>query len=585
MSNREVFEWIEIDVPRCSRTFGTAPCNASLSQGRPNECYRTRTTCTFFEAYDETLVTTLRFSKVGLPLPKGFKAYPVLLGVRQSSAEINIAGSDPRFRGLGKRGSFDFECMDFTDHDRNFDFSWSRRVSGAAQFDGVGFVPEEYGMFFQRLKARWRNYQGANVRLCRAYVNNGVLENQTTYYHTIKSLDGPSRGVIRGEAIDILDLDTPLCPKPSRGVLNLDLPVDALTFDITPVEVANEYSVSGRITVGGEIMSFTRSGATFTVVRAQRGTLAKAHKQGDSVQENFVVSRERIDVVARRIFENFTNVPSSWLPLAEWAEEIGRWAGSLLLETDVTEPTPVGELLSELGDLGANIFPDDINQKIRLKMNRPVFDETIKRVTDDNMKTMAEIEEDPDLRLTQVLFCHKRIDPTKGLGTGNDTSNYASRFLTVNGNALDKYGPEARTRIVRTRWLDQGDEIGAFLVSFRLLKRFEDPPVRIRVTMDADLRDIGLADVVRLTTTDYTDTTGRPLSPLMQVRRREENIPYHEVTFDLQRFEFNSKYGGIAPNDTPVYSLASEDQQRKCAFMVDPVTLEFSDGSGPYRLI
>lgn len=585
MSNREVFEWIEIDVPRCSRTFGTAPCNAILSQGRPNECYRTRTTCVFFEAYDETLVTTLRFSKVGLPLPKGFKAYPVLLDVRQSSAEINIAGSDPRFRGLGERGSFDFKCKDFTDHDRNFDFSWSRRVSGDAQFDGIGFVPGEYGMFFQRLKARWRTYQGANIRLCRAYVNNGVLENQTTYHHTIKSLDGPSNGIIKGEAIDILDLDTPLCPKPSKGVLNLDLAIDALSFDIAPVEVASEYSASGRLTIGGEIMSFTRSGATFTVVREQRGTVAKVHKQGDSVQENFVVSQERIDVVARRIFENYTNVPSTWLPLADWAEEINRWAASFLLETDITEPTPVGELLSEFGDLGANIFPDDVAQKIRLKMNRPVFDETIQRIDDGNMKGMAEIEEDPDLRLTQVLFCHKRIDPTKGLGSGNDTSNYASRFLTVNSAALDKYGPEAKTRIVRTRWLDQGDEVSAFLVSFRLLKRFEDPPVRIRVTMDADLRSIKLADVVRLTTVDYTDSTGRPLSPLMQVRRREESKPYHEVTFDLQRFEFDSKYGGIAPNDTPVYALADEGQRQKLAFIVDSSTLQFSDGTGPYRLI
>lgn len=583
MPNREIFEWIEIDVPRCGLTYGSSPCAAVLGDTGPRKCFNTRGTCQDFANINENTVTTLRFSRAGLPLPRGFRAYPVLRALSQSSTVVNIAGSDPKLKGIGERGKITFTLEDFTDHDRRFDNYWAERVSGAAQADAVGYIPQSRGTFLARLKARWPNYQGAAVRLCRAYIDGGVISGQTSYHHVMKSLDGPTRGEVRGEAIDILDLATPLCPKPSRGVLSADLTNIANSFTITPVEVADEYAASGRLTIGSEIMSFTRSGATFTVERGQRGTSAAAHGQGDTVQQNYICEKARPDDVVKDIIDNFTDIPSSWINFSDWQAEITRWAAALRLTTDITTPTAVETLLAEIGELGVNVIPDEIGAKLRMRANRPLDGETPVSITDDNARDFT-AEDIPDQRLTQVLFCQKRADPTKGVGTGDDTSNYRSRVLTINTDALDRYGNEARTRVIRTRWLDQGDEATAAVISWRLLKRFEAAPLRVTATLDADQKDIRLADVANVLTVDVADETGEAKPTLMQVIKRSEPRPYHDVSVTLQRYEFGGRYGFVAANGTANYSSATDEEKSQYAFAVGS-SLSFPDGTEPYRII
>lgn len=583
MPSREIFEWVEIDVPRCVRVYGSSPCAAVLGTTGPRKCFNTRGTCQDPDNYSAGTPYTLKLSRKGLPLPRGFKAFPVLTKLSQATTTVNVAGSDPKLGALGKRGAVAFEAEDFTHHDRDFDQYVAGRIDGTAQVDEGGYLPQERGTFFAKLKARWPEYAGADVRVCRAYADGGILSDQTTYSHIMKGFDGPSKGVASFDAWDILDLAnerTALCPKPSRGLLTFDLTISATTFDITPAEVADEYAASGWVCIGSEVMAFTRSGATFTVTRGQRRTQARTHRQGDTVQQTYSVRLARFDDVAYDLISNFTDTPASWVTFADWQAEVTRWAAGVRLETDVCTPTPVATLLAELGDLGCNVVPDEQAAKLRLRINRPIDGETITEISDDVAFEVETEDRDGD-RLTQVYFLSKRDDPTKNL---TDDANFLSRVLTVNNDAFDLHD-KVSMRTIRTRWLDQGAGAVVAIVSWRLLKRFERAPMRVRVLIDAAYKGIKLTNVVRLVTTDVADDTGNAVARLMQVIERSEPRPYHDIKLTLQRYDFEGRYGFITANDAPVYGSATDEQKAVGGWIVDTATLVFPDGAPPYKVI
>jgi hypothetical protein len=239
-------------------------------------------------------------------------------------------------------------------------------------------------------------------------------------------------------------------------------------------------------------------------------------------------------------------------------------------------------LVGELADLGANFMVDERAAKIRLRMNRPLDGETPWEVTDDNAYEVVQSDKEED-RVTQVYFVHKRADPTKGVGADDDVSNYLRRALTVNPDAVDLYGA-ARTRTIRTRWLDQGDDTTVAIASWQILRRFEKAPMRVETTIDARDKAIALGDVVNLTTDDMASHVGGISARRMQVIGRSEPTPYHNVKVMLQRFEFEGRFGFITENDAPIYSGASASEKEAGAWIVDETTLLFPDGTGPYRI-
>lgn len=587
MLSDEPFEWVEIDLPLCVNVYGSAPCTAALSAQNLHKCFNLRATCQDSTNFTIGTPLTLKFSKIGVPLPAGFKAFPVLRSVRQSSTTANIGGADPRYGALGKQATLDFELLDFTHHERGIDPYASERVTGAAQFDTIGYHPEDRSMFLAKLKARWPNYAGGAVRVCRAYIVNGAITDQSTYNHILKEMAGPSDGVLRVSAYGIFDLmngKTAVCPRPTRGALTLDMTSVATSFAVTPAGIGDlEYDADGHLTIGSEVMAFTRVADAFTVTRGQKGTTAAAHSAADTVQQAWTCTNARLDDVASELILDFTATPASWVPTAEWEAEVTRWGASIFLTTTVTSPTPVGTLVGELADLGCNVIPDERAGEIRMRMNRPIDGDTVYTVTDASAYQITQEDREED-RVTQVYFVHKRADPTKGIGTGDDVSNYLRRARTVNPDAVDIYG-DVRTRTIQTRWLDQGDDTTVAIVSWQLLRRFEKAPMRIKCLIDARDKAILLSDVVELETDDLASTVGEVTTRLMQVIGRSEPTPYHTVEVELQRFEFSGRFGFITPDSYPVYGSASDAEKEAGAFIVDETTMLFPDGTGPYRII
>lgn len=582
---REVLEYIEIDIPRCSRVYGTAPCAAVLGSTGKHKCWNTKATCQDRANYDETTPLTLRFCRIGAAIPAGMFAFPALESVNQSSTTANIGGSDSKYGQLGQRASLKFTIRDFPYHERGIDPYQAERVSGAAQASGVGYDPAERGTLLAKVKARWPNYSRGSVRLIRGYLVNRTLTDTTTYYYQLSEIDGPNDGKVSFEALGVVNLfdeKHALCPKPSKGYLFAEIDTAATSITLTPTAIGDaDYPASGWVCIGSEVMAFTRTADVMSVTRAQRGTTVASHNAGDTVQLVKAFRNVRPSEAAADLILNYTDTPPSYVDEPTWAAEATRWAAGLLLETDITTPTSVATLLAELGDLGAMIVEDERQAKFTFRINRPVDGETVWPVSDSNARKIGPQDDRDDDRITQVLFCQDRIDPTKSL---TDENNYQRKSLTVNPDAVDLYDG-SKTKKILTRWLDQGDETTAQLVSWRLLRRFEKAPKRMPVVLDARDKAIGVLDVVDLTTVDLTDETGRAGKSRMQVIGRTEPTPYHDVKVILQRFDFTGKYGLIAPDSTPVYSLASDAQKERYGFIVDETTMKFPDGATPYRLI
>ena len=164
-SNREPVEWIEIDLDYCNLTFGTAPCTAALSSNTDRKCFNTFHTCKDKENYDKGTLT-YKLVQPRSNYPKGETTFPCLISVTGKSATANIAGSDDSLYPLGSRGTITAEFFDFPYHDRFMDKYQSERVSGAAQFDAVGYDPKAFGTFWSKLRARNPNYANRPMRHC-----------------------------------------------------------------------------------------------------------------------------------------------------------------------------------------------------------------------------------------------------------------------------------------------------------------------------------------------------------------------------------------------------------------------------------
>jgi hypothetical protein len=66
---------VEIDVPVCSLTYGTAPCTASIPTTGAIKCFNTTRTCQDKENFTRS-VLTLRFAEPFAEM--AFDAYPAL---------------------------------------------------------------------------------------------------------------------------------------------------------------------------------------------------------------------------------------------------------------------------------------------------------------------------------------------------------------------------------------------------------------------------------------------------------------------------------------------------------------------------
>ena len=106
--------------------------------------------------------------------------------------------------------------------------------------------------------------------------------------YVIEQWDGiDTNGITKITAKDILKLasdDRAVAPKASIGKITLDMTTSTTSVNLTPLALVLTTDQAVMFALAPEVMAFTRSGDTLTLTRAQKGTTASTHKQGDTVQ-------------------------------------------------------------------------------------------------------------------------------------------------------------------------------------------------------------------------------------------------------------------------------------------------------------
>jgi hypothetical protein len=503
-----------------------------------------------------------------------------------SSAQVNIAGADDRLESLGQRAKITARFADFPYHDRFMDKYQAERVSGAAQQSGVGYDPATRGTFWTKFKARNPNYAGRPMRQLEGFIENGVLTIEKTRHYIITDIKGPdTNGQVTIEGRDILKLaedDRAVMPAPSRGKISADLLADdGQTITLNPAGIGVEYPENGFAAIGQELVSFTRSGDVVTLTgRGLSGTTRRAHRINDTFQVTYSPRRRRIDEVIRDLLLG-AGVSEDFIPFADWQAEVARWAGSLLLTADIMKPEGVSKLIGELAVLGVSIWWDEVDQLIKLQVNRPVDIEDITVLSDRNNNIEVSQQDRADDRITEVVFNTVQIDPSRGVSADNFSR---TSYLVSALEKLPQAFGDTRIKTINCRWLNQGDDANVRIISLRLLERFRLAPVRYNIVVDYK-DDLPLVSVVRLESYINSDQTGELQPQLAQVTMREDDVSGHRVKLLVQRFQFDKRYGYITENDRPLYSLSSDAQRARGAYFVDADDPVFSDGEGAYRFI
>lgn len=595
-SGRRLVRIVEVELDFCQLTYGNSPCAAVLGFSGDHKCFNTRETCQDPPNYDPA-TKTYRFSDSVEGLPRTLNAIPSLLSIDMAPTVI-----DPG-RSLGKRASISVTFQDHPHHDRGIDNYASDRISGVAAADGSTYTPYEQGTFFGKLRARNPFYVGRKLHVLSgyipwdynaapdqqpAYTQAEVLANMRRRTYVMDRWEGPdANGRFTITAKDILKLaddSRSECPVQSTGRLDADITAGDGSATLRPSGIGDEeYSASGTLLIGTELMTFTRSGDTLTLTaRGSDNTDAAAHNEDDVVQECKRFSSVRVDSIIQDLLENFAGVDSSFIPISDWNDEAATWLSGHTFSTVIAEPAGVATLISELCEQSlVYLWWHEIDQEIKLRAIRPQTSGAT--VTGDNAILESEFSRDDrqEDRLTRVVVRFDRISPVHRL---DDPDSFLQALTAADTDAegANEYG-EKRVRRIFSRWLGSTNRGQALQLANRILARFRDGPVEYEFVMGAKDASLWTGDVFTIQHRLAQGFRGEEKSERVQAIEVEE-LAEGQFRYTCIADLFGNRYAVIGPDTLPVYSNATQEERESYAF-ISPDSGVFADGSAAYRII
>lgn len=230
---------LEIDIDKCTLTYGVAPCTAAGASG--SECYNTYRTCQDKANYARG-TQTLKFCDRGAPTPAGETIRPYLSTIRFAPTEI-----DPD-AGIARRAAVTLTVADEPDSDIETDPYVATRATPAQ------------GTFWARFFARNHNYSGRPARLRRGYLT-GAWDwgDFVDELYIIDNIKGPSaRDEITITLKDPLKLaDRAKLPAPCSGKLAVALTTND-TEAVLVLGDGSQYDDTGFVRIGNEVIEYTR---------------------------------------------------------------------------------------------------------------------------------------------------------------------------------------------------------------------------------------------------------------------------------------------------------------------------------------
>lgn len=578
---REPITVVELDIGYCSLTYGTAPCTASVGVTGSQKCFNTRFSCQDPDNYDEE-TKTYRFCQPFDNMPIGVNMIPSIDGDVARAPTSTTGG-----KGLGDRAVVKVTLNDHTWHDRDVDKYFSERTYDA----------ETTGTYWGKWLARNPYYEQRTMRILSGYVaDTWDWNNFETEVYDITSIEGPRNGKITITGKDILSRtysDKTKYPNPSEGELLSDITSVATSATLTPSGIGNsDYPSSGYISIGKEVCSFTRSGDTLTLTRAQWGTEAKSHSSGDTVQ--ICKTWEGVNVVdmLEELLVTGAGIPSSYIPYDDgatgtpdtWDDEKTTWLNSATVTGILMKPESIAKVIQELSDIFLfDIWWDPVEQEVMIKALSPERSgETINTITDeyDILADSVSIKRDAKQRVSTCRVFYNKSDYSEK----DDIEQFSGIYISTNveSEGSEQYGSSA-IKDVFSRWYT--DKSQAALTAGRYVARFAQTPMVVTFELDKKNEDdLFMAERVELNTKHIQGLTGENEPTKFQITKIVEDKSGSTKKYMGVESTFTGRYFFIAPDATPDYSSATASQKASYGFICYD-SGSFLDGTDAYKII
>lgn len=525
-ATRQRLTIFEIDLPFCANTYGVSPCTAALTDGKI-KCFNTRNVlndCQDPVNFVETTKTYV-FSESLANLPASLDVFPCIRSWSISPTRINPDG------GVGVRSSLSLTMMDFAHHDRGLDKYVDERT----------YNPTETGSFWGKFRARNPFYWGATVRLKTGFLTeDGEYDpaNFITRHYMLTNISGPdASGNVSIECSDPvkrIDNDRAKFPRGNTGTLSADITDTDTSLTLAPSGVGDEeYPASGKIRIDDEVMSFTRSGDTMTITRAQSNTEADEHDQDSTVQIVGQYTAARAEDIVYDMMVNYAGIDAAVIPLSDWQAESAEWF-NYAYTAEITEPEGIAKLINELGkQVGFFLWWDDIANEIKMQALRSLPSGAVTLTDEDHfISGTFSSSEDDDLRITQSWVYHGIIDPTERL---DEARNY--RSLQINIVDENLYNSE-KIDVIYSRWIPALGIAAARDVAARRVNRFKDTPRMVSFSLDLKDTDVWTGSICKLDTRYMQDGSGQnyvmPAQVLAVKDDGQNKLQYEVIEYNVQ---------------------------------------------------
>lgn len=569
-------------LDKCTLTYGASPCTAAVGVTGSEKCHNTRATCQDTTNYTRG-TTEYKFCQPRANLPVGENLIPAVSGDIQRSP-TSITGG----KGLGKRSVVKVKIKDFPHHDRGIDPYVTERA----------YDPETTGTFWPRFLRRNPYFEGRTLKIYTGYINNPFSwsDFQIEEYD-ITDISGPNKGEVDITAKDILIRtyeDKAQYPAISNGKLLADIAAGAATATLTPSGIGDaEYPVSGTVSIGKEAKTFTRSGDVLTfTAHGQWGTENKEHKAGDVVQVSVVWESVNVVDVLKELLITGAGLPSAYIPYDDgltgtpdnWDDEKDLWLSSSTVYGILLKPESINKVIEELSEqFMFDIWWDAVAQEIRIKALSPEKPGvTIPELTEGYhiLKDSVNIKRDAKDRVTEIQVWYGKLDYSQK----DEIEEFAKASIKVDPSrsSSDKYG-SASKKVILCRWIN--DSAQALQLAGRLFARFADTPESI--VFDVAIKDedsVEMAERVDINSWQFQSFSGANETRRFQVTEVKEIEQGHSLRVNALTSYFAGRYWFIAPDGTPDYSSATEDQKQSYGFICYDSGF-FLDGEEAYKII
>jgi len=491
---------------------------------------------------------TYRFSSADVIPPLGLDARPVITGISSLPTKLDIGES------LGMRAAITIRCRDFLNDN-----------------DVAGGPANPEATFFRLLKARVPYVANRALRIISGYLVSGVFTPERTLHYLLTKIDGPDRqGQVTLHCTDALvkaENRKAQAPNVGTGTLLADLAAGDTTATISPAEAAEDYHASGWLRFGDakEVCSFTRSGTTLSLGRAQRGTAPDDHAAGDAIQEILIIEEAALAEVAQLLLIDYADLDPSLVDAAAWAQEDATWLGAFRVSATIWDPTGVAKLLQELTQQFPFFIVYDARvPRLDFRAIKPGAFALTARLSErtELLRDSISITEDPEKRVSQIWFAFGIKDPSEKV---DDPRNYARLVPFIDRQAEIDHN-DARIRKVFSRWLPADRSAVVLSIGERMLTR-----LRRTIGFDLDAKDgaIWVGDTVEITTKHLIDGEGNPLTTQAQVIEAVESQPGTSNRYQAEDLRLNNRYCLYTDDAMPLYQQATTSERGRYGFYAD----------------